>query len=150
MPEKSIERLLREARSTLDVHTDVSFARFLGVSRRTVQRHASQDGFPDGGSRAKFVRALFPLDPVNARVIAGAFRVDLSDLEPEQAATPVPTVGREHMAMLTLAVSDALSMLPRDVRPLLATVFGEALALGVDLNELASLMVARATKDEPA
>ena len=152
MPEKTMNELIREARGTLGLYVDSQLARFLGVSVRTIQRHAHRAGMPMGDAHAKLVRALYPRDPALALTIAGAHRIDLSDLV--AAAKPATSTAapaklearREHVALMVLAACDALNMLPRDVRPALAAIFGQARALGVDLDQLAKLL----SEGEPA
>jgi hypothetical protein len=136
VPSDNLIVAILEARRALKTHTDVDLARFLGISRRTVQRHGHSGGVPTGPDMQKFVRALHPVDPASARHLATAFRVDIRDLETKAA----PKANEDHVLRLVLAAADATNMVPRDVRPALAVIFGAALELGVDLNELAGLL----------
>lgn len=158
MAEKTMNELVREARATLGLYVDGELARFLGVSRRTVQRHTHSAGIPMGNGHEKLVRALYPRDPALALAIARSHKIDLSDLiaaakpaaPPAVPAAPAapskPEARREHAAHVILAACDALNMLPRDVRPALAAIFGQARGLGVDLDQLAKLL----SEGEPA
>ena len=151
-PEPNIPLLIFEARRMLGLHSDADFATFLGVSRRTIQRYKLHShGFPSHDGAVKFVRQLFAADPDTARTLSRALRVDISDLEP---APPTASVSQQPMrqpvdkgavAMLVLAVHDAVNLPPREVRSLLSTVFREALALRVDLNEMAQLLAKEPT-----
>jgi len=146
MAEMTMHEMFREARKTLDVYTDGALATFLGISRRTVQRHSYNGGIPPG-DLPKLVRALHARDPALAQTIARSLKIDLSDLA--AAAKPAASTTRptnEHVALMVLAACDALNMVPRDVRPALAAIFGQARSLGVDLDQLAKLL----SEGEPA
>jgi hypothetical protein len=153
MPEKSLLELLDSARKTLNIYTDGRYAQFLGVSRRTIQRHRSSDSVPSHGGAARLVRALFPADPATARLLAQAHQVDIRDLEPKPpspVAARVPTVGPGHVAMLIMGVAEDLEKQVRETRGLLSTIFERALALGVDLNELAPLLIVKKEPEQKA
>jgi hypothetical protein len=135
--------LVMEARRTLGLWTQPAFARFLGVSTRTVQRHPGSAGVPMGAHHEKIVRALHPVNPQLAKQLAIASRLDLvvMGLEPATVTKPVlPSATREHATLVVCAAADALNMVPRDVRPVLANIFSNARALGVDMDSLAKLL----------
>jgi hypothetical protein len=46
------------------------------------------------------------------------------------------------VALMILAACDALDLPPRQVRPVLTAIFKRAIALGVDLDQLAGLLAA--------
>jgi len=150
MVQKSLLMLINDARDALNLHTNVDLAKFLGVSRRSVQRHNRTGGLPSGIEVEKLVRALYPLNQQLAKTIGSAYRVDLTDLEPRPrpaaAAPPAPTApavpaaGREHVAMVIVVACDALNLPPREVRPALAAIFTQVRSLGVDLDQLTRLL----------
>jgi hypothetical protein len=136
-----------DARDALGVHTNTALAKFLGVSRRTITRYPERGGLPSMAHNHKLIRALHPKNPQLARELAEVSLTTLSalGLEPSgpgagAAAPKLPAATREHATMIVCAAADALSMVPRDVRPVLATVFSEARRLNVDLEGLAKLL----------
>jgi hypothetical protein len=133
--------LVHEARKELGLYLDGDLANFLGVSRRTVQRHANTAGIPIGDGHTQLVRALYPQNPDLALKIARPLKIDLSDLiAAAQATPPARSAGGEHAALILLAACDALDKPPREVRPVLAAIFRKARELGVDLDQLAKLL----------
>ena len=141
MAEKTMNELIREARNTLGLFLDGDLAKFLGVSRRTIQRHAKHAGIPAGDGHARIARALYPKNPALALTIAKAVDIDLSDLVTAAAAPPPrPEPGALHVASVVLAACEALDRMPREVRPALAAIFRHARTLGVDMDKLAKLL----------
>jgi hypothetical protein len=136
MSTKSTVALIREARAVLDLHIDGALARFLGVSRRTVQRHAKSGGLPIGDGHIMLIRALHPRNPDLALALAQSLNVELNEV----VAPGTPNVSAAQVAELVLAACDALNMPPRLVRPALASIFRHASTLGIGLEELAQLM----------
>jgi hypothetical protein len=157
MPE-SLITLIHRARSQLNVHTNASLARFLGISRRTVQRHTSIGGIPDSIRQDILLKALHPKDPTLAKTLARVWQRDLAALgivqtpaAPIAGPAPAPGPSRpapslEHAEAVILAASDALGMLPRDVRPALAKIFKRVRSLGVDLDRLTALLAESAAQ----
>jgi hypothetical protein len=148
--------LVREARIAMGLHSDQAFADFLGVSRRTVQRHAHTSGVPQGDGHSRLLRALHPLNPQLAQQLALALGKNLVQMGLEAPAPPRgapqplkptrPEARREHAALVVVAAADALGMPPREARPVLAAIFSEARATGVDMDQLAKLLA----EGEPA
>jgi hypothetical protein len=155
LPHIAETNVIYQARMALGLWQQVDFARFLGVSARTVARHASSAGIPLGNGHEKLVRALHPNHPELAAKLAASCRLDLGALglrptAPEknpQPAAAVPAT-HAHATLVVCAAADALNMVPRDVRPVLATIFGHARSLGVDLEGLAKLLEEGAAKPQ--
>src|SRR5271168_427865 len=104
---RSHHDIIMDARRTLGAWTNVDFARFLGVSTRTVQRHPPT-GIPMGNYGEKIIRAVHPKDPALAQEIAQAYRMDLAELGLETRTTSSATVAlarptREHAAVVICA-----------------------------------------------
>jgi len=148
--QKNMVMLINDARDALNLHTNVDLAKFLGVSRRSVQRYSHTGGLPSGIHVAKLVRALYPVNQQLATTIGNAYRIDLTDLEPRPwltaaglsaPVTPaVPAATREHVTEVILVACDALNLPPREVRPALAAIFTQVRSLGVDLDQLTRLL----------
>jgi hypothetical protein len=143
MSTKSTVALIREARAVLDLHIDGALAHFLGVSRRTIQRHAKTGGIPAGDGHIMLIRALHPRDPDLALALAQSFNLELTEVVPG-----LSKVTSTQLAELVLTACDAMDMPPRLVRPALATIFRHASTLGLHLEQLAQLMAE--TAPEPA
>jgi len=144
--------VIYEARRTLGLWQNVDLARFLGVSTRTVRRHAGSAGIPLGNHHAKLARALYPVNPELAAKFARACRLDLVELgiapKPSQPPPARPAATREHALLALCNAADALNLTPRAARPLLANILAHAHALGVELGGLAKL-VAEAPNARP-
>jgi hypothetical protein len=140
MPANTTVALIREARAFLDLHVDGALASFLGVSRRTVQRHVKTGGIPSGHGHTMLIRALHPRNPDLALALARSLNIELSEVI--VPGTPKLTSGQ--VALMVLAACDALNMPPRIVRPALAKIFRHANTLGISLEQPAQLLAEEA------
>ncbi|MHB1845965.1 MAG: hypothetical protein ACYCWW_14160 [Deltaproteobacteria bacterium] len=123
-------------------------ATFLGVSVRTVQRHAYAGGIGYPSEYEKLLRALYPKDPALAGQIAHAIGRDLTAMgispppQPAPAPQPAPLPPRpavrpEHVDAVLCAAADAIGVLPRDARPMVAAIFARVRDLGpLDVDAL--------------
>jgi hypothetical protein len=119
---------------------------FFGVSLRTVQRYGHTYGISSFRDYAKLVQALYPRNPALAAQIAAMVGKSLSDLgvqlppPPDPAPLPPPRATLVHAEAVLCAAADAVGLVPRDVRPIVAAIFSRVRALDVDLPSLTALL----------
>ena len=129
-------------------------ADLIGVSKRTVQRHTAFGGLPTLEDGHKLIVALHPKNPALAARLATALGTTLPALgirSPAAPPPPPPPAKEGDADSVVCAAADALEIVPRDARPVVAAIFARALALEVDLMSLAKLLAApRPAPDKPA
>jgi len=148
-------------------------AEALGISVRTLQRRASSAGFADAADYQKLVQPLHARNPALAGEIAAALGRSLAELgvhvppRPAPAAATPPAAApraqspapppakatRAHAEAVICAAADALGVVPREARPIVATIFSRIRDLEIDLTTLTPLLAhppADATKAVPA
>jgi hypothetical protein len=127
-------------------------AQLLGVPVRTVQRHPATGGLSQTEHYAKLVRAIHPRNPTLAAQIATAIGKSLPELGIHPAPTavsaplPPPRATQAHAEAVVCAAADAIGVVPRDVRPIVAAIFSCARKLDVDLSSLTALLAEHPVK----
>ncbi len=127
-----IGRLLTEVRLTLGLNQE-NYARFIGSSKRTIQRVEAGRSSLSRNEIARTVQALHPKDPGLAQRVAAQFGTTLA--EAGIVAVPSqPVVSLGALDSVLCAAADVLDLSPRAVRPALlaALVRARELGLGVD------------------
>jgi len=141
--------LIRQARKELDLWLDTQLADFLGTTTRTIRRHPEAMGMVTVDGHARIIRALHPKNPVLAEQIAKSIGTSCAAMglhappgvtAQPPAATGKPPATQDHATLVVCAAADALNLVPRAVRPALATIFAQARSMGVDLDSLAKLL----------
>jgi hypothetical protein len=142
--------------------TQRQLAKLTGVSLRTLQRTG---GFTQPKHYAALIQALYPRNPALAAQIAAAIGKSLPELGVQPPSPPAvaalvpppapppgppspPRATRAHAEAVICAAADALNIVPREARPIVATIFARVRDLEVDLNTLTPLLAPAAV--EPA
>ncbi len=143
-PQRSLQHVVYDALRALN-YLQQDVAELLGISVRTVQRRSNW-GFVSSADYELLLRALQPTNPALAAELAQATGHDLAALglvprpPPPRVEPPLPPARLEHAEAVVCAAADAMNVVPRDARPVVAAIFERALALGVDHAALARLL----------
>ncbi|MHB8417684.1 MAG: helix-turn-helix domain-containing protein [Myxococcales bacterium] len=145
----TLDELVRQARRELHVWTHPQFARFLGCSTRTVQRHVRFGGVSQESHYHQIIRAVHPTNPALAAQLAAARHVTLEALGVRPPAPPPDPTRREHADSVVCAAADVLQLPPSAVRPAVAAAFARASELEVTFAGLAKLLAGAPPKPKP-
>jgi hypothetical protein len=115
----------------------------MGVSRRTGQRWETGRSDPSPNQIRKLAGMVYPADPDLAAQLAAAAGTTLVALglvkppappPPPPAPAPPPPPVEDVVDSIVCAAADAMSVLPRDVRPALLAAFTRARRLGIGIE----------------
>jgi hypothetical protein len=138
-----IHGLVHLARRALSVGSQGDFGELMGSSRRTGQRWETGRAEPTPGQVCKMAGMVYPTDPDLAAQLAAAAGTTLVALglvkppappPPPPAPLPPPPPVEDVVDSIVCAAADAMSVLPRDVRPALLAAFTRARRLGIGID----------------
>jgi hypothetical protein len=131
-------------------------ARVIGVSLRTIQRRSGKGYIHHNWEHHRFIQAVHARNPMLADQLAVSIGTTLEALglaplpvpkppPPPPAPPPLPPPGppaarREHADAVVSAAADALNLVPREARPIVAAIFARISDLEVDLPGLVKLL----------
>ncbi len=145
MSVSAVAPLVHEACRQLSLNQK-GLAELLGVTPRTLQRNTFNAGLSGHVHYAALVRALHPHNPELAEQIAttGGYSLAALGIHPPRPAAPSapppvqPT--RAHVDSVLNAAADALGMVPKDAKPIVAAIFARVQELHVDVGALLPML----------
>ncbi len=133
----TLYQIVRQARSETGTWTHPAFAKLLGCSVRTVQRHPETGGVSARHHYDILIRATHANNPGLAAQLAAAVG---TTLEAAGVAAPSDPTRHEHADSVLCAAADVLQLPPTAVRAALAAAFARASEYEVTIGGLARLL----------